>query len=69
VSSIKVKVIEFVKQMPENATIDDIVNALEEKKEMVENTSMAINETGIDLNDIKNEILSLEDNWDGKEQN
>ena len=52
--------------MPENATIEDIVNALEEKKEMVESTSMTINETGIDLNDIKNEILSLEDNWDGE---
>jgi len=36
-SRIKEKVIEFVKRLPESATIDDIVNALEEKKEIVKN--------------------------------
>jgi hypothetical protein len=48
-SSIKEKVIEFVKHMPEGSTIDDIVNALEEHKEIVENMDDESTDARIDM--------------------
>ena len=48
-SSIKEKVIEFVKHMPEGSTIDDIVNALEEQKEIVENMDEESSDARVDM--------------------
>ena len=58
-SKIKDKVIEFVKHLPENSTIDDIVNALKEKRDIVMNTDEDDNETKIDM--IKLSEHSLKD--------
>jgi hypothetical protein len=48
-SSIKEKVIEFVKRLPESATIDDIVNALEKQKEIVANMDDESTDARIDM--------------------
>jgi hypothetical protein len=48
-SSIKEKVIEFVKHMSEGSTIDDIVNALEKQKEIVANMDDESTDARIDM--------------------
>ena len=65
-SSIKEKVIEFVKRLPESATIDDIVNALEKKKEIVENNDDKIGDDSNDMDTLPG-LASLNDQAMDKE--
>lgn len=55
--NIKERVIEFVRHMPESSTIDDIVNALEEQKEIVENMGDENTDARIDMVSLSEESL------------
>ena len=48
-SNAKDKIIEFVNHLPENSTIDDIITALEEQKDIVMNMKEDNKEENIDM--------------------